>query len=392
MRAAWLIALKDLRRSVRDRSALAVAIVAPLALAFILTSVLPDDEFSVNYGYVIEDTGAVGRVFSEQVLDGVARDFAKLREVESRAQAMKLAKDNEIAAAFIIPAGFSDDVATGRGGTVEVIGNPVSEVGAPVARAIAEGFVRELNYVALSVATTAAGSNVMPTEAGIAEIREQAASVPAPVKISQNAAESREFDTNTFFAAGMAVFFLFFTVQLGATGLLRERREGTLARLSAAPISRASILAGKGIFTFVLAISSMTVLILVTSVLLGASFGDWRGVAAVVVAAVLAGMGVQSLVTAISRTDEQAAALGSIVAVTLGLLGGTFFPLSQAPGFIARLSYATPHAWIMRALGDLSGGGAPLSAIGVPILALGMFAAVTIVAALMLIRRRGLVA
>ena len=38
------------------------------------------------------------------------------------------------------------------------------------------------------------------------------------------------------YAAGMAVFFLFFTVQFGVTSVLDERRDGTLARMFAAPI------------------------------------------------------------------------------------------------------------------------------------------------------------
>jgi ABC-2 type transport system permease protein len=71
---------------------------------------------------------------------------------------------------------------------------------------------------------------------------------------------------------------------------------------------------------------------------------------------VFAAMGIQSVVTTLAKTDEQASGYGSIVGVTLGLLGGTFFPLSQAPGLIQNLSYATPHAWLMRGFGDLSGG------------------------------------
>ena len=113
------------------------------------------------------------------------------------------------------------------------------------------------------------------------------------------------------------------------------------------------------------------------------------GVAAIVVTAVFAGMGVQLMVTAFSRTDEQAGAFGSIVAVTLGLLGGTFFPLSQAPGLVASASYLTPHAWIMRGLGDLAGGSASFADVIPSLLALLAFGAVTMIVAVTRIRRRG---
>ena len=63
----------------------------------------------------------------------------------------------------------------------------------------------------------------------------------------------------------MAVFFLFFTVQFGVTGLLEERNDGTLARLLAAPISRAAILFGKLLTSFALGVISMTVLVAATT-------------------------------------------------------------------------------------------------------------------------------
>lgn len=88
-------------------------------------------------------------------------------------------------------------------------------------------------------------------------------------------------------------------------------------------------------------------------------------------------MGVQSLVTTLAKTDEQAIGYGSIVGVTLGLLGGTFFPLSQAPGFVAKLSFLTPHAWLMRGLGELSGGAGGLADVFPAIAALLAFGLVT---------------
>ena len=39
------------------------------------------------------------------------------------------------------------------------------------------------------------------------------------------------------------------------------------------------------------------------------------------------------------------------------MLGGSFFPVTQAGGAIVTLSLITPHAWFLRGLGDLQGGG-----------------------------------
>ena len=58
----------------------------------------------------------------------------------------------------------------------------------------------------------------------------------------------------------------------------------------------------------------------------------------------------------------------------LGLLGGTFFPVSNAPGVLSTLTFLTPQAWFLRGLGDLRAGN--LGVVWVPALAMLAFAAV----------------
>jgi ABC-2 type transport system permease protein len=172
----------------------------------------------------------------------------------------------------------------------------------------------------------------------------------------------------------MAVFFLFFTVQFGVTSLLEERSEGTLARLLAAPVSRSAILGGKLLISFILGAISMGVLVVATTLLFGASWGNPLGVAVLIVAAICSAIGIMALIATLAKNAEQAANWQSVVAVVLGLLGGTFFPVSQAPGVLSRLTFVAPQAWFLRGLGDLRGGS--LSVVWIPALAMLGFAVV----------------
>lgn len=394
MRGAVLIALKDLGSSVRDRSAIAVSLVAPLLLAFILSTVLGgsgEQSFDITFGVVDQDDGPVAAAFIEGPLGGLTENnFAELEEFDSPEEARRAAEGDEIAAAIVVPEGFSTSIQSGGRGTIEITASPESEIGAPIARAVAQGFVAELNAISLGITTTASGGAAPPTDEQIARLRERIQAIETPVRLEESSAGNKEFvDGKTFFAAGMAVFFLFFTTQFGAVSILRERREGTLARLLASPMSKSSIVAGKALFTFVLGVVSMSVLAIATTFLLGAEWGDPLGVGLLIVAGVGAAMGIQSLVTTLAKTDEQAAGYGSIIAVTLGLLGGTFFPLSQAPGFVSNLSYVTPHAWLMRGFGDLSGGSATIADLFPPLIALLIFA--TLTGGLALFRARAMV-
>jgi ABC-2 type transport system permease protein len=198
---------------------------------------------------------------------------------------------------------------------------------------------------------------------------------------------TRQLDGTTYFAAGMAVFFLFFTVQFGVLGLLEEEREGTLQRLQAAPIGRASIVLGKALLAVVLGIISMTVLVVSTQLLIGATWGAPLGVALLVIAGVLAAVGIMGLVAAMAKTPEGAGNLGAIIAVILGMLGGVFFQLGSGDDFLSRLTFITPHAWFMEGLANLADGAswtAALPAVG----AIMVFAAVTGVISWVLLRRR----
>jgi ABC-type Fe3+/spermidine/putrescine transport system ATPase subunit len=193
---------------------------------------------------------------------------------------------------------------------------------------------------------------------------------------------TKTLGSKTFTAVGMAVFFLFFTAQFGVLSLLGERRDGTLARLLAAPISPGAIVTAKALSTFVLGTVSMVVLVVASTFLLGADWGDPVAVGVLILAGVVAAMGLTSLIGGFAQTDEQAAGYSSIVAVVLGILGGTFFPLSQAPGLLANLTLVTPHYWLMRGFGDLAPEGAGVADILPSILALLAFGCVLGVLAL----------
>jgi len=361
MRAALLIAGKDLRQRLRDRSAVMVAFLVPLGLAFIFDLTLgglPTGGTTLTFVVVDADGTEVSRIFVEEVLPQVEEGGAiELRTARSEEAARQLIQDAKADAAFVVPAGFGDAVQGTGGGEIRVIGDVDEPTAAQVAGSIARSFAADLDAVRLSVATVAGADPAAVDPEEVAALSGRAAGVANPVAVVDAAATTKVLDITTYYAAGMAVFFLFFTVQFGVASLLEERKEGTLSRLLAAPIGRSSILGGKLLTSFVLGVLSMTTLIVATSLLLGARWGSPLGVGLLVVGGVFAAMGVMALVATLAKTAEQAGNWQAIIAVVLGMLGGVFFPISQVSGALSRLSLLTPQAWFMRGLSDLSGGG-----------------------------------
>jgi ABC-2 type transport system permease protein len=266
---------------------------------------------------------------------------------------------------FVLPAGLSEAIGHGRPATLHVLGSVDAPIGSLVAQSIAQTYADRVD----TARTVAAAGGGALSGASLAALS-------TPIAIADVSTRSRQLDAGTFYAAGMSVFFLFFTVQFGISSILSERQEGTLARILVAPIRRTAVLAGKLLTSLVLGVLSMTVLALATRFLLSAHWGNALGVAALIVSGVLAATAVMTLVATLARTPEQAQSWQAMVALVLGMLGGAFFPVAQAGGVLAALSLATPQAWFLRGVENMTGG-AGASAVAGPVAAILAFALIT---------------
>ena len=377
MRAALLIAAKDLRQRIRDRSALIVAVVAPFGLAAIFGLLLGGgaEGLDLRYAYADLDRSEVSEHLRGGPLAGIEdAGIATISEFDTEAAARDAVGAGQVDAALIVPSGFGASVASSDAAELQVIASTNAGFAADILRSLGQGYADELGAVRLSVATAlAAGAD--PSQAG--DLAARATATNAPISVVDIDADLAQATPKTFYAASMAIFFLFFTAQFGVLSLLSERREGTLPRLVAAPIQPWVIVLGKAIGSFALGIVAMGVLVVASTLLLGARWGDPIGVALLVLAAVIAAMGITAFVTALARTEEQAGGWNSIVAVTLAIVGGAFFDLSSGPEIMSQLSFLTPHAWFLEGLDLLSADGYLLGDLALPIAALLAFGTVT---------------
>jgi linearmycin/streptolysin S transport system permease protein len=371
MRPALVILGKDLRQRLRDRSALLVAIVAPLVLASIFGLIFHNaigGRVSFTFGVVDQDHGPAAQAFRSAALSPLQqRGLLTVKYEPSLSAGRNDADQGKVSATLVIPAGFSAAIAHGgRVAAIRVLGNVDSSIGAQVAQSIAQSFADATDTARIvAVAAGARGNS-----------GRLAASLPTPISIADVSTKSRQLDAGTFYAAGMAVFFLFFTVQFGITSVLEERRDGTLSRMLVAPIQRSTVLAGKLLTSLVLGLVSMVVLAAATHFLLSAHWGNVLGVLVLIAAGVLAATAVMTLVATLARTPEQAQSWQTMVALVLGMLGGSFFPVAQAGGLLAALSLATPQAWFMRGLENMAGGAGVHAVLG-PAATILAFAAIT---------------
>jgi ABC-type Na+ efflux pump permease subunit len=157
------------------------------------------------------------------------------------------------------------------------------------------------------------------------------------------------------------VMFSFFLVMTVGWLFVAERRQGTLKRLRAAPITRGEILLGKLVPCFLLSLGQGILLLLAGRLLFGMRWGpaSWPvgqqvlWLLPVVFTTSMAAMGLALLVASVARTEIQVALYGAIPVLVLALIGGCVLPREMMPEHAQSFTLLTPQGWSLDAYREL---------------------------------------
>jgi ABC-2 type transport system permease protein len=162
------------------------------------------------------------------------------------------------------------------------------------------------------------------------------------------------------------VMFSFFLVLTVGWVFVAERRQGTLKRLRAAPITRGQVLLGKLLPCYLVSLLQGVFLLVAGRLLFGMRWGpeQWplleqaAWLLLVVACTSLAAMGLALLVAALAKTEVQVALYGAVPVLVLALIGGCVLPREMMPAETQRLSLLTPQGWALDAYRELLGAAA----------------------------------
>ena len=157
-----------------------------------------------------------------------------------------------------------------------------------------------------------------------------------------------------------ALFGMFFIVIPIAASQIRDRETGIFRRLLSFPIPRSSLLVGKllaylliNIVQFVLMFEAGTRLLpLITGSPMPIQFCA-TSLAAVTLAAAAAATSYGLMVSSLARTAEQSSAFGSLSVVILAVLGGVMVPMFVMPPFMKAIAQVSPMYWGIEAYQDV---------------------------------------
>ncbi len=414
MRKLFLIALKDLKLVFRDKAALTLMLLAPLALTIGMGAVTGRFSGGSSTGLsdipviiINQDGGALGDAMVEMFQSADLNELISPSLSDDPADARVKVDADEAAAAILIPAGFTNSVipAEGAASSAEVIqidlySNPTRPNSVGVIKTILEQFLSqvEVGRIGGQVAVSQMLQNgiITPDQAeavgrSVGESQATASGRNSSISVRQVTAsgEDVEFDVLAFFAPGMALMFLMFTVTYGGRSLLVEQAAGTLPRLLVSPTGNAQILGGKVFGIFLTGTVQLLILIFGTTLFFQLNWGDTGAVILLVLASVLGATGWGVLLTSLLKTPGQASAIGSAVMLIFGVLGGSFTNTNMLPNWVQWVKTITPNFWGMEGFTTLAMGG-NLSNILTPITWLLGMAAVLFTVGVIIFSQRGL--
>lgn len=154
----------------------------------------------------------------------------------------------------------------------------------------------------------------------------------------------------TYYAGAIMVMFLLFTAANGAVAIHEEREMGILSRVLAGPAGIAPLIDGRFLFLTALGFVQGTVIFMVAWLGFGVDLPNHLGLWAVTtLATALAASGVGLALAALTTTRRQSQAVATITVLILSALGGSMVPRFMMPPAIRELGWLTPNGWAVEA-------------------------------------------
>jgi len=177
----------------------------------------------------------------------------------------------------------------------------------------------------------------------------------------------------SYYAAGVGMLFIFLSGFQAALSIIEERDAGVLERIAAGPFGLRPMIDGKFAFIVAQGIGQFAVLFLTAWLVFGVSLT--QSPLALIITMVLAsicGAGISLAVVGACRSRSQAHAIGAVLALVMGALGGSMAPRFLMAPEVRAIGAFTPNAWGIDAFGASLWRGATADLLLTPWLLLGV--------------------
>lgn len=403
----------------RDRVAQALTFLLPIVFFSIFAGVFGnqggDSTSRIRIAVVDQD----GSELSARIVEGLRKEGAlRVRTTAGpdggpaldRASAETLVKNGDVPVAVILPKGLGSTAAAfGSGGSAVRI-QLLADVSDPIAPQMVNGLLQKVTMTSAPDLMMQGGISQFEQHAG-ALTPAQRTAVDAWLPQLKPGGAAREpaaasgafgigIDTVdvmrkgngeslvSFYAAGVGVMFLLFSVS-GASGtLLDEVDSGTLDRVLSTRVGMGGLLAGKWVFITIMGMLQLTIMFLWGRIAFGLDlFSHLPGffVMTAITAAAAASFGL--VLATIARTRAQLSGMSTIIILIMSALGGSMFPRFLMSETMQKFGLLTFNAWALDGYLKVFWRNAPIWQLWPQVLVLGGLTAVFLALARTFARR-----
>ena len=380
------MALKDLRILFKDRGAVIQLFLLPLLFIVVFSGALTaiggikdDTSVPVATRIPLAVVDLDGGEAAQALLDGLdAAGGVRVNRYEQD-RALALLDEKELDRVLTIPANFTTDLVDNRQVTLRLVNHPDADAEeTKTVQLVIESVAQDMSLQRQILASLQQMGDMQANapqeyqEAFSAERLqaqargqfERAQTQPLVELVRTFPEQQREReempDAAQLAVPGFSILFVFLTAQMTARSIYDEKKLGSFRRLLAAPMSKASLLAGKMLPNFITGLIQIGVIFAFGTIgmrLLGLTpmtLGDAPLVVVLVAVLVaLCSSSLGTLIAAIARTENQIGGLSAVVLWVMGVLGGSFIPLFYLENFLGPLPRIVPHYWANHAFNDL---------------------------------------
>jgi ABC-2 type transport system permease protein len=385
IRSIFSVAWKDLQILLRERGFLVIIIFLPAVFSVLFGSLNQksfDDAMAsikLPIALVNQDKGAFGEQIVN-ILTGI--EALNIQTPDTDKAAEQLVRDSAVMAAIVIPAGLTDNLNNHQPSTVVVIIDPTQESYANMIPGILKEvvspvvLVSELSYGIRTILAdnpayieadeaTKRGVEAQTLAANMAAVQKMQAEPWIKVEAKTSEGEDLIILPTNWFAMVVPMFTVMFAYFIvGALGgdILKERQEGTLRRLIAAPIQRWTIIIGKMLAYIGIVILQVTLIFGGAAVIFDMPLGEsLLGLIVVTIAMGLSATGLGMMIASLAKTDRQADTIGTLLGFIMAAVGGCIsfsaIPIYKGGGTLETISKLTPQAHALNAYDMLLVGG-----------------------------------
>lgn len=386
------IALKDLLIILKDKKALAMIVLMPIALIFVLGMGLSSAFKSDGGGIKQFDVALVDKDGGEEAKQ--FKDFLNINEIKKLVnvkemnydEAIENGKKGKVPAVIVLPEGYSKAIRDGKEIKIHVLEDPGSSLKSNIVKSIVKSYSDMASSI--SVASPKAAEAVFSAynfheridyTKILSVVNENTSS-----NFRQENVEGRKIvSAMQYYSAAMLVMYVLFIALLGTSSIIEEREQKTLLRLMGTTISKRSIITGKLLGLFVICVLDVSVLIVFTKYVFNADWGNSiSGIILLSGALLFAACGLAMLIASLFKTTKSVQAVSSPLVMVMSFLGGSMYPIYEMPDAMQTAAKIVPNNWGLKGYISLMlGNGVDsiitnvlvLLAFGLVMLAIGIF-------------------